>query len=298
MEVLSHGGRRIKHRLDRLDEDTPRRWFLFVTTVSPCQFRNLSRISLVKANLGDVFMDALVLSIRACTGIRYLRLAENKFSETHAGQIADIVARNPCLDKLLLPDNYLHDGGACAVTVCLPATVTVLNLDMNCLEGRAGSSFVWNLHVLVSLKNLSVAFNDLDPLFLKDLFSQGLNLSSLTYLSLSDNERIADQGLELISAALVRLCSLQSLVLSRCGISGRGALSFMEILPPGHTLTHLYFYENVDIGFEVHRLREMFQQRVPPMRFYYPVSGDAPFSEEGDDHPLFQPVVFYEDEER
>lgn len=289
--------------MDKLDEDTPRRWFLFVTTVSPCQFRNLSRISLVKADLGDVFMDALVLATSACKGIRDLRLAENKFSETHAGQIADIVARSTCLDKLLLPDNYLLDGGACAVTMCLPATVTVLNLDSNRLQARAGSSFVRNLYVLVSLKYLSVDYNDLDHLFLKDLFSQSLNLSSLRYLSLSDNERIADQGLEMISAALGRLCSLQSLVLSRCGISGRGALRFMEMLPPGHTLTHLYFYKNVDIGFEVHQLRDMFQQRVPPMRFYYPVSGDAPFSEEGDDHPLFQPVVFrdgftfYQDEE-
>lgn len=176
--------------------------------------------------LGAKGADALARELRGDQKIRSLVLSDTDLGPDGAAPVAEVLRYNECITELTLQLNGLGDRGACTIAHAFTEGSTCILRKLALEEEGIGE---------VGTRAIAAA--------LSPRGARGPALALLIKLSLRGNP-VGTTGASILAKALQVNCTLESLDLSSCRLTGLGAARLAEALPHNRTLLELRLVRN------------------------------------------------------
>ncbi|KAG0241831.1 hypothetical protein BGX31_000845 [Mortierella sp. GBA43] len=219
------------------------------------QNRSLTRLC-IQSNaikkVGAPYLAALLA--RNCV-IRHLNVGSNGLGAEGCAMIAGALRLNGTLHSLSLDMNEMGPAGASAIATALASNqhLTHLYIPHNNIGEQGLTEICRNLKNNNSLVGLDLEHNHIghgqSVVGMKSLAEVLMNNKSLREINLSYN-LLSSEGVEELMKGVAANSTLESLILTNCGISTQGAISVAEILPSATGLQNMGLTSNLDIAVE------------------------------------------------
>jgi hypothetical protein len=202
-------------------------------------------LTLSGSNIQDDAIPAFAAGLRQNDNLQTLALGQCYLEDEFMVQVLSALENHHSLRELSLYGNGCHSESLRVIGKLLTTSRTLESLDLTWQLGEDG-------------KPPPQDNFDLSPL------ATGLATNTtLTYLNLSRNPHITDQGIRDLATALIHNSTLYHLLLRGCNISDAGLQSLASILSENHGLKKLWLQSSQTFGEKgVHFLLEGLRHNV------------------------------------
>ena len=191
----------------------------------------------------------LEIPIQLLQQMKKLDFGSNELDGPALNTFCESIPNLTHLQVLTLRENPIGKGGAVEVLKCLHHYKTPLK-ELNFRNTCVGEEDCAQLALLIDLKVLYIGYNSLSSNSVASIMEGQLQKSTIQELEMRHSHLAEENCVSLSSLLQQSVCQLMELDISKCGISGEGAIYLGTGLTNNHSLTTLKIGENPigDIG--------------------------------------------------
>ena len=191
----------------------------------------------------------LEIPIQLLQQMKKLNFGGNKLDGPALNTFCGAIPNLTHLQVLALWRNPIGKGGAAEVLKCLHHYKTPLKI-LDLQKTGVGEEDCAQLALLIDLEVLNISYNSLSSNGVASIMEGQLQNSTIQKLEMKDSHLSEENCVSLSSLLQQSVCQLMEIDISRCGISGEGAVHLGTGLTSNHSLTTLDMSHNPigDIG--------------------------------------------------
>eukprot|EP00211_Chloroparvula_japonica_P000922 CAMPEP_0119140002 /NCGR_PEP_ID=MMETSP1310-20130426/28493_1 /TAXON_ID=464262 /ORGANISM="Genus nov. species nov., Strain RCC2339" /LENGTH=999 /DNA_ID=CAMNT_0007131329 /DNA_START=99 /DNA_END=3098 /DNA_ORIENTATION=+ len=213
---------------------------------------NVHTISLCNASLGDDGANTLALALEKITGLRHLRVRNNKLTNASVCTIIGTLKLQQGLRELDLSHNRLTDDSVFALADLIREqkfkNLSKVDLSGNIVSDKGASAFIGALaEVGANFVDLDLANNKLTDAVIPDVLRLLENNSNVKNLNLQGND-IGDEGATALAEGLRENLNVAKVDLSSNQLSSAGAGAWSTCMKTNKVLVSLNLSDNRDLS--------------------------------------------------